>query len=156
MNTVSNSKITLYNGSNKIDIPVDTLGTYYSVGIKQIESVNEGKIMSGGRFDYMDRAAMNEIFGCCHSDNVPNVFEDKEISELIYDVFNLIHDYDWYASGDTSEEDYLRAKKVFKDKWLNGDKKQREIRLKSIVDEAVDEVRDELYKTIGVNEQEYE
>lgn len=141
--------IKLYNGSIVTDIPEGTLGTYYNTNnIKQIQSVTGGRMMSGGKFDYMDRTAMNEIFGCCDSDNIPNVFEDKEISELIYDVFNLIHDYDWYASGDTSEKDYLESKRAFKNKWFNGDKEQREIRLKSIVDKAIDEVRDELYKTI--------
>ena len=105
--------------------------------------------MSGGRFDYADERAMNEIFGFCDSDNIPNVFEDMEISELIYDVFNLIHDYDWYACADTDEDDYLRAKEIFKNKWLGSNKDLRERRLKMIVDKAVDNLRDELYKTIG-------
>ena len=106
--------------------------------------------MSGGRFDYADEHAMNEIFGYCDSDDIPNVFEDREISELIYDVFNLIHDYDWYACSDTSEEDYLRAKKKFKDKWLNGNEIQRQLRFKRIVDNAIARTRAELYKTIGI------
>ena len=49
--------------------------------------------MSGGRFNYMDSTIKNEIFGWT---NKPiNVFEDREISELVWDVFDLIHSYDW-------------------------------------------------------------
>lgn len=109
--------------------------------------------MSGGRFNYTDERAMSEIFGFCDDEDIPNVFEDREISELIYDVFNLIHDYDWYVSGDTGKETYLRAKELFKNKWLQNNKDLRLMRLQRIVDNAVDELRDELYETIGVKEQ---
>ena len=68
--------------------------------------------MSGGHFDYVDSRAKDEIFGW--RDNFSNVFEDREISELIWDVFNLIHDFDWYKSGDTMKATYLKAKAEFK------------------------------------------
>ena len=44
--------------------------------------------MSGGHFDYIDSRAKNEIFG--YGDKWWNVFEDREISELVWDIFNLI------------------------------------------------------------------
>ena len=76
--------------------------------------------MSGGRFDYKDQYAKNEIFGWFYEGKtIPDVFEDEEISELIWDVFDLIHDYDWYASGDTDKADYLKSKEKFKEKWLS-------------------------------------
>ena len=103
--------------------------------------------MSGGRFDYADEHAKSEIFGWC-SDKPTNVFEDREISELIYDVFDLIHDYDWYASGDTCEDTYLKAKAEFKNKWLKRDGE----RVKRIIDNAIDEAKQELYKTYGVDQ----
>ena len=103
--------------------------------------------MSGGRFDYVDSRCKSEIFGW--SDKPTNVFEDKEISALIWDVFDLIHDYDWYASGDTCEETYLKAKAKFKQKWLKHDEK----RVRMVIDNAIDEVREELYKTYGVIEE---
>ena len=37
--------------------------------------------MSGGRFDYIDSRAKNEIFGWGYKPT--NVFEDREISELV-------------------------------------------------------------------------
>ena len=100
--------------------------------------------MSGGRFNYLDSQLKSEIFGW--ADKPRNVFEDKEISQLIWDVFELIHAYDWYDSGDTSEKNYLEEKKKFKGKWLREDCD----RCKLIVDEALSEVKAELYKTFGL------
>jgi hypothetical protein len=103
--------------------------------------------MSGGRFSYMNDTAKSEIFGwCSDEERIPNVFEDREISELIYDVFDLIHDYDWYASGDTCKETYLERKKEFKKKWLSNSG----VRVRKIIDESVDALRTELYETYGM------
>ena len=103
--------------------------------------------MSGGRFNYMNDTVQNEIFGYWdYEGKIPNVFEDREISELIYDVFNLIHDFDWYASGDTGRETYLKQKAAFKKKWLQNSG----VRVRRIVDESVDALRQELYETYGI------
>lgn len=58
----------------------------------------------------------------------------------------MIHEYDWYNSGDTGEEKYLEAKKKFKDKWFKNPK----IRVQRVIDQAVEEMRQELYKTYGI------
>lgn len=104
--------------------------------------------MSGGRFDYIDRNLKNEIFGWNddwkHVNK--NVFEDREITELVWDVLELIHAYDWYASGDTGEKTYLEAKNDFKKKWFT----DRETGIKRTIDTAMEEVREELYKTYGI------
>lgn len=102
--------------------------------------------MSGGRFNYIDSQLKSEIFGW--SDKPRNVFEDKEISQLVWDVLDLIHEYDWYKSGDTCARDYLESKKKFKDKWLKNDVE----RCKRIVDETIAECKEELYKTYGISE----
>lgn len=101
--------------------------------------------MSGGHFNYVDQSAMSEIFGW-YTEKPANVFEDREISELVFDVFNLIHDFDWYISGDTCKETYLKKKAEFKKKWLGN----RGVRVRKIVDEAIDEIRQELYETYGI------
>lgn len=101
--------------------------------------------MSGGRFGYMDATVKTEIFG--YNDKPKNVFEDIEISELIWDVFDLIHDFDWYKSGDTGEEDYLKSKIAFKAKWLNSSFDER---VKNTIDKSLDKTREELYKTYGI------
>lgn len=102
--------------------------------------------MSGGYFDYKDVDLKREIFGW--DKEHANVFEDREITKLVLDVLNLIHEFDWYKSGDTDGGSYLRAKKAFKEKWLEP---PVEVRAKKIIDEAVEEVREDLYKTFNVN-----
>lgn len=102
--------------------------------------------MSGGRFDYVDSRLKDEIFGW--PDKPSNVFEDREISELVWDVLDLIHDYDLYASGDTGKETYLKAKAKFKKKWFSN----RGVRVRTIVDEALKECKEELYETFGFDD----
>ena len=65
--------------------------------------------MSGGRFEYADMTAKNMIFDY---DKCTNVFEDREISELVWDMFDLIHEFDLYKSGDTDKSNYLKAKRL--------------------------------------------
>ena len=119
--------------------------------------------MSGGRFNYNDGTLFRDIFGwgidydydLRRPENDANrkeirrqnVFEDKEISELIYDVFCLIRSYDWYASGDTGEDDYQKDVKYFKKKWLAPTSDER---YKEIVDKSIEECKEELYKILGI------
>ena len=101
--------------------------------------------MSGGHFNYIDQRAKNEIFGY-FGEEKENVFEDREISELVWDVFELIHDFDYYKSCDTGKEDYIKSKAAFKKKWFG----KRPERVKQIIDEAIAEVKQELYETYGI------
>lgn len=104
--------------------------------------------MSGGLYNYLDSSLMNEIFGWNDIEGtVPNVFEDREISELTYDLLSLIHEYDWYKSGDTNKQKYLDAKLKFKKKWLNN----RGVRARYIIDSAIQELKDELYETYSLD-----
>lgn len=103
--------------------------------------------MSGGRFDYANDRLKDEIFGWRDTPN--NVFEDREISELVWDVLDLIHTYDWYASGDTCKETYLKEKATFKKKWFSN----RGLRVRTTVDKAIDDTRRELYETFGLSEE---
>lgn len=105
-------------------------------------------IMSGGRFDYVDSRLKDEIFGW--ADEPRNVFEDREIYELVWDVLNLIHDYDRYANGNTCKETYLKSKAEFKKKWVGN----RDVRVRRIVDEALKQCKNELYETFGLAEQQ--
>lgn len=100
--------------------------------------------MSGGHWNYTDSTLKNEIFNW--SDKPWNALEDREISELVWDVLELLHDYDWYASGDTCKETYLEAKTAFKKKWFSN----RGVRIRRTIDNAVDELREELYETYGI------
>ena len=97
--------------------------------------------MSGGHFNYKDSALKNEMFDW--ADKPTNVLEDRELSELAWDLLEVIHEYDWYVCGDTGKETYLKAKNEFKKKWLSN----RGVNVRRIVDEAVTELKAELYET---------
>ena len=104
--------------------------------------------MSGGHFSYKDSSLKSEIYGW--TDTPSNVFEDREISELVWDVLDLIHEYDWYVCGDTCKETYLKAKAKFKKKWFSN----RGVRVRSIVDDAIKQCKNELYETFGFDDKE--
>ncbi len=115
--------------------------------------------MSGGHFDYADLTLSSEIFGCDVDTNYnlgcseneesrkivrkKNVFEDLQISELIYDVFCLIHSFDWYKCSDIDEKQYLDDIKYFKDKWLISTDSER---LRLQIECRLQEFKEELYK----------
>lgn len=95
--------------------------------------------MSGGHFNYQDSGLKNEIFDWANKPS--NQFEDMEISYLVWDLLDLIHEYDWYISGDTGRESWLKAKKEFKAKWLKGERSKQ---LEEIIDARTKEVAEEL------------
>ena len=115
--------------------------------------------MSGGYFDYRNDYMKTDIFGyefnadygvdAFKNQKVPNVFEDREISELVADVFDLLHSFDWYKSGDTGKDTYLKDKERFKKKWFSN----RGVRVKTIVDTAIQQAKEELYETYGIKEE---
>ena len=102
--------------------------------------------MSGGRFNYADGNLKSEMFG--YGDKPINVMEDDEVSELVWDVLNLIHDLDYYQSGDTCRETYIESKKEFKKKWFGN----RSERLEQIVDKKIEQLREEVKEMIGETE----
>jgi hypothetical protein len=88
--------------------------------------------MSGGYWDYKNDQAARAIFGwnmdCDYGHDgfsqgkyarMNNPLGDRMISELVWDVFCLLHSYDWYIEGDTSKKAYMEDLKYFKNKWLN-------------------------------------
>ena len=101
--------------------------------------------MSGGRFDYLDLSLKNAIFGW--SDKCDNILEDVELSELVWDVLDLLHDYDWYISGDTEEDTWLKAKSEFKKKWFEAERKDI---IKRTIDNSLKDCKEELYKTYDI------
>lgn len=117
--------------------------------------------MSGGRFNYMDSNLCNEIFdyGCGPQYNLAsktakasslfarklNPLDDEELSELLYDMFCILHSFDWAASGDTGYDDYRKDVAYFKNKWLKRTPAQR---TKEEIDKTIAEARDTLYRIL--------
>lgn len=121
--------------------------------------------MSGGYWEYKNDNACGEIFTWdvtpCYNMGSKNYkiysqvarsmnpLEDFEISDLVFDVFCLLHSFDWYASGDNMPETYQKDVEFFKQKWF---KSTRSERLKEYVDSAVSGLRQNLLEMIGKQE----
>lgn len=73
--------------------------------------------MSGGSLDYF----YHKLYGV--SDHI----DDVEIRDLLKDLAEVLHDYEWYDSGDYSRDTYEETLAAFKEKWF---KSSREDRLK--------------------------
>lgn len=117
--------------------------------------------MSGGTWNYTNDTLAGDIFGWGlnvdyglnreeHKISVMQArkadpLEDKELSELVFDVFCLLHSYDWYNSADTSEDTYRADVKAFKDKWL---KRSGQQRIKDEIKKALAETRINLYRDL--------
>ena len=65
--------------------------------------------MSGGSFNY-EYYRFNETYSGSMNDPILN--------ELVEDLTNVLHDLEWYESGDYSETQYRETANEFKDKWI--------------------------------------
>ena len=99
--------------------------------------------MSGGKFGYYNQYLKAEMF--VYSDIPNNVMEDDEISELVWDVLELIRVFDYYSCSDTDRDTYIKRKNEFKKKWFGN----RKIRLEQIVDKKIEQLREEVNEMIG-------
>ena len=93
--------------------------------------------MSGGSYSYIYSRLSEEC---------ENRMYDAEMNDLIKDLCGVLHDLEWWQSGDTSEEKYRETLSAFKKKWFKGNRKQR---LKGYIDEQISIVRSQLYSLIG-------
>ena len=92
--------------------------------------------MSGGSHDYI----------CFTIENVlVDRMLDYELNDMVKDFAELCKALEWYCSADTSEEDYRKEVKKFKNKWFNSD---RNTRLEKIINSRCDELKNELLKMI--------
>lgn len=57
--------------------------------------------MSGGQFNYEDMYLFNLL-----EENI----KDSNLVNLLKVLGDWVHAYDWYVSGDTSREEYLKEK----------------------------------------------
>lgn len=103
--------------------------------------------MSGGHWDYENDDLRTCLFGYdseTFSAKKHNIVDDIKISALIFDVFKLLHDYDWYASGDTCEDTWNEQKKAFKDKWFSSESNINEM----LIDGYLTEIKEDMLKII--------
>ena len=76
---------------------------------------------------------------------------DAELNDLITALAKVLHDLEWWQSGDISEDGYRETVAKFKKKWFGTN---REERLKGYVDERIEKTQKELYELLGVGEDE--
>lgn len=93
--------------------------------------------MSGGSYSYIYSTLSMEC---------ENRMYDAEMNDLIRDLCDVLHDLEWWQSGDSSEDRYRNTLTKFKAKWFKGDRQER---LKGYIDEQIGIVRSQLYSLIG-------
>ena len=96
--------------------------------------------MSGGSYNYTCYTFQNEYEGCMY---------DEEMNDLVKDLFQVLHDLEWWQSADISEKTYRETLKNLKEKWF---KQNRSDRLKNYINEKINKTRKELYNLIGLEE----
>lgn len=76
--------------------------------------------MSGGHFDYFYGKLLNFVdeISWCGEGEIPRDLlpEEKELKKLCKDLADVLHDYEWWRSGDYGKEDFLKAYAKFKKK----------------------------------------
>lgn len=112
--------------------------------------------MSRGYFDYHNIVLRDKLFPRCYH-NTPgqtkmarrdDPMEDKLLSELVYDIMEVLDDLDCYKTGDINEAEYRETTEAFRAKWFditNEDLLRREI------ENNLTEVKENLYKSFGLN-----
>lgn len=96
--------------------------------------------MSGGTHGYIYARIEEELCGRMH---------DPELDDLMDDIAELAHDLEWYENGDICRKTYQDTVTSFKHKWFKGDRGER---LRTYVDDAIDDLRSELIRMIGEND----
>lgn len=90
--------------------------------------------MSGGSFDY-GYINLGEYFGR---------MEDAQLNEMLRDLQRVLHDVEWYTSGDISEKSYRETVAEFKKKWFG----QSDIDVKAHIEAQFEQKKNELLKEL--------
>jgi len=72
--------------------------------------------VSGGKLDYL-YFKMEDAAGMIYQEYSP---EEEQLSFLLKDLAKVLHDYDWWQSGDVNKKEFLRSYREFKKTWLKG------------------------------------
>lgn len=95
--------------------------------------------MSGGSYDYIYSQLEDEC---------ENRMYDSEMNMMIKDLCKVLHDLEWWQSGDYSEAEYRKSVNKFKEKWFKGDRTQI---AKEYIDSQVEIIQNELYNLFNIS-----
>ena len=68
--------------------------------------------------------------------------ENPVLANMMEDMYDVLHSYDYYLAGDYGEDDVEKAWKKFSDKWLSKDLEK----LRPIVMKRCTEIIDSVFK----------
>ena len=71
--------------------------------------------MSGGHFEYFQYKMQDVAEQICPRETTK---EEKICGKLMKDFADVIHELDWWLSGDTGQEQFLAEFNKFQKKWL--------------------------------------
>lgn len=91
--------------------------------------------MSGGSMDYL----------CYKIENQLSYVDDLEVKELMTDLAELMHDLEWWQSGDYSRDSYEETLSKFKAKWFGDNRNER---LKEYINKSLDGIKAEINNLI--------
>lgn len=90
--------------------------------------------MSGGSFDY-GYINLEEYFGR---------MEDEQLNGMLKDLQKVLHDVEWYTSGDISEKSYRKTVTEFKKKWFG----QSDVDIEAHIEAQFEQKKNELLKEL--------
>lgn len=93
--------------------------------------------MSGGSFDYGYTTIKYDYAG---------FMQDREMDDLMEDIVEVMHDLEWWQSGDIGEKDYRETVKNFKKKWF---KQSNNERIKKYINEELNQFKENLNCLLG-------
>ena len=93
--------------------------------------------MSGGSFNYGYTKIEYDYVG---------YMQDREMDDLMKDVAEVMHDLEWWQSGDIGEEDYRETIKKFKQKWF---KQSNNKRIKKYINDELNQLKENLNGLLG-------
>ena len=68
------------------------------------------------------------------------------MDDLMEDIAEVMHDLEWWQSGDISEEDYRETIKKFKKKWF---KQSNNNRIKKYINDELNQFKENLNGLLG-------
>lgn len=92
--------------------------------------------MSGGSYGYRYFTVSDQYVGRMY---------DSELDEMMKDLVDVLHDVEWWRSGDSSEEKYRETVKKFKKKWF----KRSKIDVQKLIEDQFNKTKQELLVSLN-------